>query len=613
MEKRLRIRLWTLFTALFILFTVVVGFSFRELALGGAKKKALDISELVRDTLTSYMVMGVINRRDEFLTRIREMPGVEKIKVIRGEAVIRQFGPGKISEMPEDEMERQVLSKGVVLEKLDESLEKVTYKVVIPYKAQLVKGINCLSCHNAKEGEVLGAISLTMDLTQIWRNTAGILVLLTFLFGLAIFIATKVLRASFKPHLKLVKEISECMDYALKGDFSHRVNTEAGEEEKMLVDKLNQTLEYLDRGLKSIEEKVRAMIGYGVLKTGDTISDTSKIVDELLRIYKFKRIIEKDKSKQDVYRRLIDVFENYMSLDKFSFYEVDKDKMKPIYIKGMDSWCSEVIFENADECRAKRTGGFVDSREFYCVCPNFVDNEACMSGSLMYSCIPVYVGGRVGNVFQVVYEPEMEEFIQLLIPYLIGYLNEASPVLEARTYMDMLREQSIVDPLTGFYNRRFLEEIANNLTAQIKRRGTALGILAIDIDFFKQVNDTYGHDVGDEVLKELAKAIKESIRKSDIPIRFGGEEFLVLLVDVQPGYSVQVAEKIRKAIENKVINAGVVNLKKTVSIGVSEYPLDSEKLWQCIKFADVALYRAKEEGRNSVVRFSPDMWTRAEY
>jgi len=207
----------------------------------------------------------------------------------------------------------------------------------------------------------------------------------------------------------------------------------------------------------------------------------------------------------------------------------------------------------------------------------------------------------------------MEEFIQLLIPYLIGYLNEASPVLEARTYMDMLREQSIVDPLTGFYNRRFLEEIANNLTAQIKRRNSALGILAIDIDFFKQVNDTYGHDVGDEVLKEVAKAIKESIRESDIPIRFGGEEFLVLLVDVQPGYSVQVAEKIRKAIENKVINVGVVNLKKTVSIGVSEYPLDSEKLWQCIKFADVALYRAKEEGRNRVVRFSPDMWKSAEY
>ncbi|WP_333784019.1 GGDEF domain-containing protein, partial [Thermocrinis sp.] len=98
-------------------------------------------------------------------------------------------------------------------------------------------------------------------------------------------------------------------------------------------------------------------------------------------------------------------------------------------------------------------------RDFPCICPNFIDNEACSTNKLRYYCIPVYVGGQVGN---------------------------------------------------GFYNRRFLSEIANNLTAQIKRRGSILGILAIDIDFFKQVNDSYGHDVGDEVLKEVAKTIKAS-------------------------------------------------------------------------------------------------------
>ena len=220
---------------------------------------------------------------------------------------------------------------------------------------------------------------------------------------------------------------------------------------------------------------------------------------------------------------------------------------------------------------------------------------------------------KVGSIFQIVYEPEMEEFIELLIPYIKGYLDESAPVLEARTYMDLLKEQSIMDPLTGLSNRRFLEEPINTITAQTKRRNTKLGILAIDVDYFKQVNDVYGHDAGDKVLVEVAKTIKSSIRESDIAVRYGGEEFLVLLMDVQPGYSVHVAEKIRTAVEGKVIDVGTAELKKTVSIGVSEFPVDSDKIWQCIKFADVALYRAKEEGRNRVVRFTEDMWTKAEY
>jgi diguanylate cyclase (GGDEF)-like protein len=378
---------------------------------------------------------------------------------------------------------------------------------------------------------------------------------------------------------------------------------------------MNRTFEHLDEILGEIEEKVRAMIGYSVFKTGNILSDTSKIVDELLKIYKLKRVIEKDKTKQDVYKRLIDIFTEYLSLDKFSLYEVDSkgNRIKPVWVEGMESWCNEVIYDNADECRAKRTGVPVDSREFICVCPNFIDNEACTSGSLRYCCIPVYVGGKVGNIFQVVYEADMEEFIGLLIPYIKGYLEESAPVLEARTYMDLLKEQSIIDALTGLYNRRFLEDTINTITAQIKRRGTTLGILAIDVDYFKQVNDVYGHDAGDKVLVEVTKTIKSSIRESDIAVRYGGEEFLVLLMDVQPGSAVHVAEKIRTAVESKVIDIGTAQLKKTISIGVSEFPVDSDKIWQCIKFADVALYRAKEEGRNRVVRFTADMWAKAEY
>lgn len=186
-------------------------------------------------------------------------------------------------------------------------------------------------------------------------------------------------------------------------------------------------------------------------------------------------------------------------------------------------------------------------------------------------------------------------------------------MLEARTYMDLLREQSLRDQLTGLYNRRFLEETIDKIVAQTKRRGTHLGILILDVDYFKQVNDTYGHDVGDRVLREVSQIILKNVRESDIVVRFGGEEFLVLLLDVQPGKSEDVAEKIRRAVENHTIEMTGLTLKKTISIGVAEFPDDSDRIWQCIKFADVALYKAKSTGRNRVVRFKPEFWSEAGY
>lgn len=615
MERKLTIRIWLLLSLIFLLVTSVLALSCRILSLRESKSKALAIAELVRDTLTSYMVMGVMDKRNEFLDRIREIPGVENIRVIRGTAVVKQFGSSSSLEAPQDDLEKKVLAEGQVVEFLEEGIGKATYKVVIPYKAIPTKGINCLKCHQAREGEVLGAISLTMDITPV-RNTALVLFLaLGSIFLLGMISAGIVLKNFFQPYVRLIEQIKYAVQKARNGDFTYRIATELEDEAKDLADNMNKTFEYLDRILREIEGKVKAMIGYSVLKTGNTLSDTFKIVDELLRIYKFKKVIEKDKTKQDIYKRLIDIFKEYLSLDKFSLYEVDLqgNRIKPVWVEGMKSWCNEVIYDNADECRAKRTGMPVDSREFICVCSNFINNEACISGSLRYYCIPVYVGGKVGNIFQVVYEPEIEEFIELLIPYIKGYLDESAPILEARMYMDLLREQSIRDPLTGLYNRRFLEETINTITAQVKRRGTTLGILLIDVDYFKQVNDIYGHDAGDKVLVEVAKTIKSSIRESDIVVRYGGEEFLVLLLDVQPGYSVHVAEKIRVAVESKVIDIGTAQLKRTISIGVSEFPADTDRIWQCIKFADIALYRAKEEGRNRVVRFTANMWTEAEY
>ena len=141
-----------------------------------------------------------------------------------------------------------------------------------------------------------------------------------------------------------------------------------------------------------------------------------------------------------------------------------------------------------------------------------------------------------------------------------------------------------------------------------------MAILMADMDFFKKVNDEYGHESGDSVLKALAHIMQNAVRQSDLVIRYGGEEFLILLVDCHPEkFAEQIAEKIRSKVEDHQFRIEGGNLRKTLSIGVSEFPKDTTAFWEAVKFADVALYRAKEEGRNRVIRFDSSMWDAEDY
>jgi len=181
-------------------------------------------------------------------------------------------------------------------------------------------------------------------------------------------------------------------------------------------------------------------------------------------------------------------------------------------------------------------------------------------------------------------------------------------VIETKRLMETLREANLRDPMTGLNNRRFLEEYVETLVNNVHRKKGHLSILMLDLDYFKMVNDTYGHDAGDAVLKALAKVLKHSVRASDMVIRYGGEEFLIILQDTDAGKADAIAEKIRVSVESiKTQVAGVV-IQKTISIGISDFPSDSDTFWQAVKYADVALYQAKETGRNRVVRFNASMW-----
>jgi diguanylate cyclase (GGDEF)-like protein len=170
---------------------------------------------------------------------------------------------------------------------------------------------------------------------------------------------------------------------------------------------------------------------------------------------------------------------------------------------------------------------------------------------------------------------------------------------------EMVQQLAIMDGLTGMFVRRYLlERCQHELRRSIKHK-LNLACLVVDIDFFKDCNDKYGHLVGDVVLKRLADIIKENIREVDFAGRYGGEEFCVILPDTPKSGAVHVAERLRKAVESHVFKAYDENIKTTISIGVAVFPDDASDLNQLIDYADQAMYKAKAEGRNRVSTCMP--------
>ncbi len=170
----------------------------------------------------------------------------------------------------------------------------------------------------------------------------------------------------------------------------------------------------------------------------------------------------------------------------------------------------------------------------------------------------------------------------------------------------LLEQENITDPLLDIYNRRYLDRRLAEEVSCAKRSGMPLSVLLLDFDYFKNINDAYGHQVGDQVLKYLSKLVLQVIRKSDIAARYGGEELLVIAPDTTATIAATLAERIRHHIET---NALVLSsepsqrqeIRMTVSIGVASLDPDIADYKQLVANADEALYRAKQEGRNRVV------------
>ncbi len=215
--------------------------------------------------------------------------------------------------------------------------------------------------------------------------------------------------------------------------------------------------------------------------------------------------------------------------------------------------------------------------------------------------------GRFYGVCFIVFNPDdfnvymdLEILSKFEIPISMAILAERKEYCTSNRIIQ-LHEEAVRDPLTGLFNRRYMNLLAEMEFKKTKRYSHPLSVLMIDIDHFKNINDKYGHKVGDLVLKHVAQEIKNHIRSSDIPIRYGGEEFVIILPNTTKDSAFTLAERIRNHIEATPILVDGAEIRCTVSIGISSMDDCPETFEELVNNSDKKMYLAKQSGRNRTV------------
>jgi diguanylate cyclase (GGDEF)-like protein len=222
-----------------------------------------------------------------------------------------------------------------------------------------------------------------------------------------------------------------------------------------------------------------------------------------------------------------------------------------------------------------------------------------------YCCIPITAHGETIGLLHLVFStypgPRLEKTLDEQRNLALNCAEQVSIAIANVKLRDQLHDQSIRDALTGLYNRRYFLEACRRELARAARTAQYVSLLSIDVDHFKKFNDRHGHDAGDMVLRAVAECLEKNFRDQDVPCRFGGEEFIVLLPGLAPTEAVQRANKLCNEMESLVIHyLDRILPRITISVGIAAFPHCGENPPAVIKAADEALYAAKENGRNRV-------------
>lgn len=518
----------------------------RSIATDQARDFANSVHQMTLAGLTGMMITGTIAQRKVFLDQIKAMEQIEFLKVIRGDAVVRQFGVGLEGETLSSPRELSVLRSGQPEYSLVHDVNgEERLRVVIPAIAQTdYLGKNCVACHNVPFGTVLGAISMEISLaksaqaTRIFSRNA-LLAGAAVCVPLALLLWLFVSRMVSWPLARMTEGLNQVVDGNIEDAEALQV---------VRLDEVGMTTQAFNRVLNRVRE--------------------------LLRQQRLSRMVF-DNSLEgitvtDISNRIVMVNTAFTATTGYAAEEVIGET--PALLKsgrqGKDFYAN--FWREINE-KDRWHGEIWNKRKDGVVYPQWLSVTAVRNGR-----------GKVEN-----------------------YIAMFADITERKDHEQLMTYQALHDPLTALPNRRLFQKHLDHALAQAKRNPEFTpAVMFLDLDKFKDINDTLGHDAGDALLKEVAKRLRNCVREVDTVARLGGDEFTVLLSQVTNESDARlVAEKVL-AVMLEPFNFGAESRVVSTSVGISRYPGDGRNSETLMKHADDAMYKVKGSGRAGLCFYS---------
>ena len=290
-------------------------------------------------------------------------------------------------------------------------------------------------------------------------------------------------------------------------------------------------------------------------------------------------------------------------------YDMEADRLNIRVLAGMEDTAFQAKVNNNEiNCRSFKPGEGIAGRVYMTAKPLvvnnikeddvFIDSERSFVSSI--ACIPMIVYNEVIGVINVTNKRHGKDFTEEDVEMLKAVADQAAVAINKAQLWDM----AVTDSLTGLYVRRYFMVKLQEELHRAERYNNILSIVMADLDRFKKVNDTYGHDVGDRVLKAIGKFLQQNIRDVDVVGRYGGEEFVLMIPEAAKDAAYSLSERLRKNLsEVKFENLPPI----TISLGIATYPQDGKDAEDLIRKADAAMYAAKRAGRNQVIKYTRDV------
>lgn len=581
----------TIFSIIVVL-VVTLAATFRYMGIESSQSRANVAANIVREALTAHMISGTTDYQEKLLNQIESIEGIKSVWVIRSEGLNNQYGSGIYPQSPRDDIDHTVLREGKKVENISGTLfSDSLYRVSIPYIATEQGTINCLSCHNAKAGDTLGAISIEMDINDIKVTGLVAAIVALFIFIILGYYLLKSVRRFILSYQEALENVASVMEKAEGGDYSYRVHQDDNEDAYQSAMWTNALMEKMDKALIQSSEKMVTLIQLDK-PNNDPLYILQTGINQLYEVERFRKAIEQDQNSEEVYGRIIALLRTRWNLTDFNILEVNPlNKFTQVIHSEKTLLCDAV-----SGCRAERTSGMIDSTQCDVACPKMIDPNA------HYLCQSYPIVDELDIVISLVsYDVASIPKIRLALEQLGNYINASRLQIINKKLQQSIR----IDPLTQLYNRAYLEEQCHLIDAQSKRTMIPYGILMVDMDKFESINHSYDAQIGDEVIKAMARNIQELLQSGDILIRYVGDTFAVVLYDYEREAIEAVAEAIRTSF-NKKIRVNTYAILKTVSIGIALFPEQTEEMMMGIEFAKRALLAAKHEGGNCSLVYNPD-------